>query len=62
MPSVDAEELVGLFDLAGWHRAHNFTQTLRNAARVKFRWLERVPGRAGRYAVSELGRSVTLNE
>ena len=62
MPNVDAEELAGLFDLAGWRRAHNFTQTLRNAARDKFRWLERVPGRAGRYAVTELGLSVTLGE
>ena len=62
MPSVDAEDLAGLFDLAGWRRAHNFTQTLRNAARDKFRWLERVPGRAGRYAVTELGLSVTLGE
>ena len=60
MPSVDIEDLARLFDLAGWQGAHNFTQTLRNAARDKFRWLERVPGRAGRYAVTELGRSVTL--
>ena len=60
MPSVDAEDLAGLFDLAGWRRAHNFTQTLRNAARDKFRWLERLPGRAGRYAVTDIGRSVTL--
>ena len=62
MPSVDAEDLAGLFDLAGWRRAHNFTQTLRNAARDKFRWLERLPGRTGRYAVAELGRSVTLGK
>ena len=62
MPSVDVEALGGLFDLAGWRRAHNFTQTLRNAARDKFRWLERVPGRAGRYSVTQLGRSVTLGE
>ena len=62
MPSVDAEELAGLFDLAGWHQAHNFTQTLRNAARDKFRWLERLPGRTGRYAVTELGRSLTLGK
>jgi hypothetical protein len=61
MPSVDAEDLAWLFDLAGWRRAQNFTQTLRNAARDKFRWLERVPGRAGKYAATELGRSVTLS-
>ena len=60
--SVDAEDLAALFDLAGWRRPHNFTQTLRNAARDKFRWLERVPGRTGKYAATSLGRSVTLGE
>ena len=60
--SVDAEDLAGLFNLAGWRLPHNFTQTLRNAARDKFRWLERVPGRTGRYAATSLGRSVTLEE
>ena len=60
MTSVAAEDLARLFDLAGWRRAHNFTQTLRNAARDRFRWLERVPGRAGKYAVTDLGRSATL--
>ncbi len=59
---VDAEDLGSLFDLAGWRRPGNFTQTLRNAARSKFGWLERVPGRSGRYAVTELGRSVTAGE
>ena len=34
LASVDAEELGRLFDLAGWPRAHNFTQTLRNRARL----------------------------
>ena len=62
MTSVDAEDLAGLFDLAGWRQAHNFTQTLRNAARDRFRWLERVPGRAGRYSVTDLGRSATLEQ
>ena len=62
MTSVDAEDLAGLFDLAGWRQAHNFTQTLRNAARDRFRWLERVPGRAGRYSVTDLGRSATLDQ
>lgn len=61
MDSVDAWELGYLFDLAGWTRPHNFTQTLRNAARNTFRWLERVPGRAGRYTTTEEGRSVVLN-
>ena len=62
MPSVNVQDLGELFDLVGWRHAHNFTQTLRNAARDKFRWMERVPGRAGRYAVTELGRSVTLGK
>ena len=62
MPSVDAEDLAGLFEVAGWRRAHNFTQTLRNAARDKFRWLERVPGRAGRYTVTAPGRLATLGQ
>ena len=57
---VNAEELGELFDLAGWRRANSFTQTLRNAARSKFGWLERVPGRAGCYAPTDLGREVTL--
>ena len=60
MDSVDTADLERLFDLAGWRRPHSFVQTLRNAARGKFRWLERVPGRTGRYAATDLGRSVTL--
>ena len=58
--NVDAWELGHLFDLAGWNRPHNFTQTLRNAARTSYRWLERVPGRSGRYTTTEKGRSVAL--
>lgn len=60
MDGVDAEELGRLFDLAAWPRAHNFVQTLRNAARSKFGWLERVPGRAGYYSVTDLGRATAL--
>ena len=55
---VDAEELSRLFDLAGWTQPHSFTQTLRNAARSKFRWIERMPGRSGRYWVTERGREI----
>ena len=55
-PTVDAEGLEVLFLLAGWPPAHNFTQTIRNSARTKFRWLERVPGQAGHYTVSDIGR------
>jgi len=60
--SVDATDLAGLFDLAGWRIPHNFIQTLRNAARDKYRWLERVPGRSGRYTATELGRTVTSSD
>ena len=57
---VTADELGELFDLVGWRRANSFTQTLRNAARSKFGWLERIPGRAGRYASTDHGRTVTM--
>ena len=57
---VNADDLGWLFDLAGWRRPGNFTQTLRNAARSKFGWLERIPGRSGRYAPTPLGLSKTL--
>ena len=60
MDGVDAEGLGRLFDIAGWPRAHNFVQTLRNAARSKFGWLERIPGRAGYYTVTDLGRATAL--
>ena len=60
MENVDAWELGHLFDKAGWSQPHSFTQALRNAARSKFRWLERVPGRAGRYSVTDAGRAVVL--
>ena len=60
MASIDASELATLFSMAGWPLPHSFTQTLRNAARDKFQWLERVPGRAGRYFVTDRGRAVTL--
>ena len=36
LDGVDAEALGRLFDIVGWPRAHNFVQTLRNAARSKF--------------------------
>lgn len=61
MANVDSWELGHLFDMAGWSQPHSFTQALRNAARSKFRWLERVPGRSGRYSVTDAGRAVVLN-
>ena len=57
---ITAGDLAWLFDLAEWRRPGNFTQTLRNSARSKFGWLERIPGRSGRYATTALGRSKTL--
>ena len=53
---VDCARLGELFDIVGWQRPHSFIQTLRNSARSKFRWLERVPGRSGKYMVTEVGR------
>ncbi len=60
--SVDPEELERLFTLAGWSIPHSFVQTLRNAARTKFRWLERIPGKSGHYRVTDTGRSIVLGE
>ena len=62
MDSVDADDLARLFEQVGWMIPHSFTQTLRNAARSKFRWLERVPGRSGHYMVTVVGRTVILGE
>ena len=58
--SVDVDGLANLFALAGWSRPHSFVQSLRNAARSKFRWLERVPGRGGYYTVTDVGRATAL--
>ena len=60
MTSVDEQELQTLFDRVGWRQPNSFPQTLRNAARSTFRWLERVPGRAGHYMVTDLGRTTIL--
>ena len=60
--SVDPEELERLFTLAGWSIPHSFVQTLRNAARTKFRWLERIPGKPGHYRVTDTGRKIVLGE
>ncbi|MFQ6026045.1 MAG: hypothetical protein ACE5Q6_00865 [Dehalococcoidia bacterium] len=62
LASVDAEELGRLFDLAGWPRPHSFVQTMRNAGRSKFRWLERIPGRSGFYRVTDVGRETALGD
>ncbi len=60
--SVDPDELERLFTLAGWPIPHSFVQTLRNAARTKFRWLERIPGKPGHYRVTDTGRKIVLGE
>ena len=60
--SVDPDELERLFNLVGWPIPHSFVQTLRNSARTKFRWLERIPGRPGHYKVTTTGRSIVLGE
>ncbi|MXZ91283.1 MAG: hypothetical protein F4W95_04895 [Chloroflexi bacterium] len=60
--SVDPDELSRLFTLAGWPIPHSFVQTLRNAARSKFRWMERIPGQLGHYRVTNAGRKIVLGE
>ncbi len=59
-PSVDTQELSRLFQLIGWHPPHSLVQTLRNAARSKFRWMERIPGRSGHYSATDVGRAITF--
>ena len=60
MEEVSDRDLGELFDLVGWRQPGDFVQTLRNAARSKFHWLERVPGRPGCYAVTETGRETVI--
>ena len=60
--SVDPDSLEHLFTLAGWPIPHDFVQTLRNSARKKFGWLDRIPGQTGHYKVSSTGRSIVLGE
>jgi hypothetical protein len=62
MAEVSAKELPMLFEAAGWPKPRDFTQTLRNAGRSKFGWLERVPGRQGYYTVTEKGKQEVLGE
>ncbi len=61
LDGINADEVGELFDLVGWRRANQFTQTIRNAARTKFGWMERIPGRSGRYAPTDFGRGKTLS-
>ena len=57
---VSEKELGPLFDQAGWRQPGNFLQTLRNASRSKFQWLERVRGKAGYHTVTETGRQTVI--
>ena len=60
--SVDPDSLTQLFTLAGWPIPHSFVQTLRNSARTKFRWLEKIRGQTGHYKVTNKGRNEVLGE
>ena len=60
--SVDPDSLAQLFTLAGWPIPHSFVQTLRNSARTKFRWLEKIRGQTGHYKVTNKGRNEVLGE
>ena len=62
MMEVSQQELGPLFDLVEWRHPLNFLLTLRNAARNKFRWLERVPGKPGYYTVTALGRQSVVHK
>ncbi len=58
---VSATELAGIFDATGWPQPTDFVQAIRNAAREKFGWLERV-GNPGYYKVTATGRAAVLGE
>lgn len=60
MERVSVRELGALFERAGWPQPKDLVQTIRNAARSSFRWLERIPGREGYYTVSQRGRAAVL--
>ena len=60
--SVSENELGALFDMAGWRQPGNFLQSLRNAARSKFGWVERVPGTTGYYAITQVGRDSVIGD
>ena len=58
--SVSENELGALFDMAGWRQPGDFPQTIRNAARSKIGWVERVPGTTGYYAITQVGRNSVI--
>ena len=59
---VSSQELGTLFDFVQWPRPKNFVQTLRNAGRSNFQWLQRTPGSAGYYSVTDQGRKEIVQE
>ena len=62
LPKVSSSELEILFDTIEWPKPKDFTLTVRNAGRSKFRWLERVPGDSGYYVVTDRGRDEILGQ
>ncbi len=62
MDKVSAQELGPLFDFLHWPQPKDFVQTLRNAGRSAFQWLERSPGNSGYYSVTDQGRREIIIE
>ena len=52
---ISPKELNRLFGFVNWQPPTNLVQTLRNAGRKSFGWIERVPGRRGYYIVTPKG-------
>ena len=61
MEEVSEKEMGRLFELASWRQPGDFLQALRNSARSKFRWMERVPGTTGYYAVTKNGVETVID-
>ena len=57
---VSPLELTELFDWLRWQEPPSFLQTLRNAGRSNYRWMESVPGGSGYYVVTERGRRAVI--
>ena len=62
LDKISAQELGPLFDFLQWPRPKDFVQTLRNAGRSAFQWLERSPGNSGYYSVTDQGRREIIIE
>ncbi len=57
---VSPVELAKLFNWLQWAEPPSFLQTLRNAGRRNYRWMESVPGGSGYYVVTERGRRAVV--